>query len=99
MSAPKHTPGPWQVGHESVSKWSAGDVFAADGTNICAVCACPEEMFKPHEIADAHLIAAAPDMLAMLKTVDANFMRMGYAENSLARESVLAVIAKAEGRA
>lgn len=71
MSA-AHTPGTWIV-----KPWSAHDqdgaldacgfqVVAADGLEEVGIFSSATEGATEHETADLHLIAAAPDMLAVL---------------------------------
>ena len=98
--AAKHTPGPWLIG-------GARYVYAAgqDGANICAVGeprASTTVGYTPLELgskdneeayANARLIAAAPDMLALLKDLHSH----GYT-TSQDHDRVAAMIAKAEGR-
>jgi len=81
----KHTPGPWSIRQESV--WSVG----TDHEMSALVYGCTDE----EEEANAHLIAAAPDLLEALKE-----LRDWYRENvGLPACKANAAIAKAEGRA
>ena len=66
MNKPKFTPGPWWVLHEGSSEVSA----QADGTCICYLNfdPLPKEETKKH-LANACLIAAAPDMYAELERI------------------------------
>ena len=57
----KHTPGPWYV-----SGTNPPIVYARDGLDIICQCATMSEETRAHEMATAHLIAAAPDLLAAL---------------------------------
>lgn len=63
----KHTPGPWKV--ESDGR---GPYVVADG-EPCRICTIECKSFKtnggPQDWADAHLIAAAPDLLAALEAI------------------------------
>ena len=89
MSA-KHTPGPWE--------WNdATDIYdPRTGATICEFYRTPRE--GTVQMANARLIAAAPDMLEVLKQaliplVDAGFRDAGYIVPLLRK-----VIAKAEGK-
>lgn len=62
----KHTPGPWtpEIEHSGGVGWrvvSDASGYPNDGWNICA------SILGPDSKANAHLIAAAPDMLAALQ--------------------------------
>ena len=93
----KHTPGPWkQYGQE---------VFS-DDKNETFICNTPEWLDDPsydEQIANARLIAAAPELLAALKAMR---NRLAYAElidQELVRyvrdpqDDIIKAIAKAEG--
>jgi hypothetical protein len=90
MSETTHTPGPWVVEGDWVT-----DV-ATDG-NICEV-SMPSSEDEAEQAANAHLIAAAPDLLAALR----RFMDYGDVFQWSGKQSpysqALAAIAKAEGR-
>ena len=88
MSA-QHTPGPWKFGFESVDpEWA---IVTIEGGLIIA------NVNADHrQEANARLIAAAPDMLAVLKDVENALSVMGKETTGLLR--VRAAIAKAEGR-
>jgi len=57
MSDVKHTPGPWLVSDEYT-----GIVVDSNGLRVAAA-----YKDKPYEIYDAHLIAAAPELLKALE--------------------------------
>jgi hypothetical protein len=62
----KHTPGPWEAKetpHSSNQNFVVLDCAKPRNKRICAV-------YSDNEAADARLIAAAPDMLAMLEYLD-----------------------------
>lgn len=89
----KHTPGPWvpdQLGERRHILTKSGYVVAAIS---------PLYAYKKSHEANAALIAAAPDMLAMLKKVAAAEDRMP-GNNPIAglADEIRALIAKAEGR-
>jgi hypothetical protein len=96
----KHTPGPWEATDQ-------GDVVMGDDrATIIAWCGDAEdnpEMGEATMLANARLIAAAPDMLRALKDLtrfcDAVRVQVGMGKTQLARlEQARAAIAKAEGR-
>lgn len=62
MTHSKHTPGPWML-----NEGATGDLFisGADNTYVCEIGAPEEDSVLP----DAHLIAAAPDLLALLQEI------------------------------
>lgn len=72
----KHTPGPWTADGED-SDWEIN----FNGISIAEV----------YDEADARLIAAAPDMLAALEAVEADYIKADL------RVIVRAAIAKAKG--
>jgi len=85
----KHTPGPWKE-----ATWSGRVAIihdrADDGT-FDIVVACNDQA---PTLADARLIAAAPDLLAALQLI-ANFSNQDVSD--MVREIARAAIAKAEG--
>ena len=94
MSGATHTPGPWNV-----REWTCHartTVFVPDPShfsNLRVVAECVDE-------ADARLVAAAPDLLAALREIEAVVLRRGYTQRGAAEMADLAAaaIAKAEGR-
>jgi hypothetical protein len=99
----KHTKGPWHVGTGN----GEGSVFAdtgrtrleQGGTTLYSICSVTRGWNDGEDAANARLIAAAPDMLAMLHEVLAllnNPDADGTDANRVERE-ILAVIAKATG--
>ena len=77
----KHTPGPWQI--ENLTKAAEQSWFNVLDSRGFAVAEAVGDR------ATARLIAAAPDMLVMLKAFDAGFRDY---------QKLKVVIAKAEGR-
>lgn len=102
----EHTPGPWTNKEHSTFVWSVhgnvcacGDPHASGhvGYTECGV-GC---QWLGEAVANAHLIAAAPDMLAALKAlVDADNapLVMSDAHSVVLMDNVRAAIAKAEGK-
>jgi hypothetical protein len=91
---PKHTPGPWfakRAGDGRYFEWYVG----RDGGNCSIAEDITDPVTRDPSEANAHLIAAAPDLLEALK-----MMMEGGLEGptSQATETALAAIAKAEGR-
>ncbi len=97
MSAPKHTPGPWFY----VQEGSSGEFF---GCGVSGTKDGPEFIWfddsieAERDIANAHLIAAAPDMLEALKQLKENAPDQ-WVPASVVHAICDAAIAKAEGRA
>ena len=65
MSAPKHTPGPWAIletgcAHPTITNGIGVNVCTVSGTDMGYMLPAEEER------ANARLIAAAPELLAML---------------------------------
>lgn len=97
MSEVKHTPGPWQI--------NGSHIYSADPEREIIA-----QAQAPNLIANAHLIAAAPEMLEALKQV-ADLLRdhvveqtaragrvwSGERSNPMALNAAYAVIAKASG--
>jgi hypothetical protein len=92
---PKHTPGPWfakRAGGDGYFEWYVG----RDGENCSIAEDIADPMTRDPSEANAHLIAASPDLLESLK-----MMLEGGLEGPTpqAIDTALAAIAKAEGRA
>lgn len=89
----KHTPGPWAVGREVAIDYRPYHIVGADGGSLVAWCAGggpKRAVVGPEELANARLIAAAPDLYAALKAMLASEVGdLSAAE---------AAIAKAEGQ-
>ncbi len=75
----KHTPGPWKIG--ALESGQAA-VDGADGSEVTGFISIP----------DAHLIAAAPDLLAVLVDL------LPYLEDCRMADGAHAAIAKARGQ-
>lgn len=80
----KHTPGPWRYDHELDY---CGEIIASNGTSICSFTDEPSTN-------DARLIAAAPDLLAVLQELVKGLEAMGW-DTSTGKAH--ATIAKATG--
>lgn len=89
-----HTPGPWKVD-------AASYIRGPKGEHLAGVMSYSETVAKgplPQD-ANARLIAAAPDMLAMLKAANEAFFVRGTRQELLkALKDSKALIARAEGR-
>lgn len=98
----KHTPGPWTVEHHG-GPWhifGAGDTRV--GTYGTSVPAITEAEWATSQ-ANAHLIAAAPELYAALQAVDAEVRDIPSASGDVILPShvwdlVSAALAKAEAR-
>jgi hypothetical protein len=100
MSTQAHTPGPWRiesVGDETLEIWAhpriaVGQLYGQNGPNESDIVR-----------ANAHLIAAAPDMLAALKAAQQRLNESGTGEMGLidtihaVHALIVPAIAKAEG--
>jgi hypothetical protein len=82
-----HTPGPWEFDYE------AGEVSAPNGTVVLYPTMLPDEA---EEVANGHLVAAAPDLLAALEDC-VNRMRVMGVDPYWLEESE-AAIKKAKGQ-
>lgn len=90
-----HTPGPWIVDHDFPTEIRMDD---SNGEAVFALVAGVHvSNTEPEQaLADARLIAAAPEMLAALKAALADF---GDDYGGPTIDAMRAAIAKAEGRA
>lgn len=89
MSEQKHTPGPWTLAPCSHGGLilRRGDAIGRDTHIQSSLQILPE--------ADAHLIAAAPDLLQACKVA---FVALAAPEWGEVQDQIRAAIAKAEGR-
>lgn len=95
----KHTRGPWLVEMPDRDHWCSGASIIGDLPNDYIVADVRNHLsVKDQAEANAHLIAAAPEMLDALKGAEDALRVDGYDKNNLVRAAVLAAIAKAEGR-
>ena len=98
MTAAKHSPGPWKA-DLCLDGWGIHEVQRADGLSIARL-AQMQTAFAPDDqegIANALLIAAAPDLL---KALSAMLTHMGMDEdewNKPTFDQARAAIAKATG--
>ena len=92
----KHTPGPWEARYV-VSGYHR--IIAPNETE--PTCVCDTALWKDNDaavdMANAHLIAAAPDMLAALDTAAAAMEWTGLAKGK-AYQAVLDAMSKAKGQ-
>lgn len=86
----KHTPGPWYIDAKTIM------VIRASDSLIAMTAGLPDDELTQQELANARLIAAAPDLLAAL---EAMVIRYGWGHNEADPEMkhARAVIAKATG--
>ena len=90
MSKPKHTPGPWTANKRSIRSTE----------RAIASVHCPKEWPENHPtvLADAALIACAPELLEALKDARRWILQAIEDEGaSIMPEKLAAIIAKAEG--
>lgn len=94
-----HTPGPWKADTDRQVAGCNGDIAITRNGEMVAVAYVRSIGGKDETLPNAHLIAAAPEMLEMLRDV-AGYLRglkamTGRGADML--DAVNAVIAKAEG--
>ena len=83
-----HTPGPWRYDYES---GYCGEIIAANGSSVCSFDDEPNK-------ADAKLIAAAPELLAVLQSILERTKESGYLfKDSRELYAAKAAITKATG--
>ncbi len=70
MSKPKHTPGPWGHFPNGIGTQDTAPKIVHLGDELEIVALVPRDgnlMYEQDHVANAHLIAAAPDLLAALE--------------------------------
>ncbi len=106
-TSPKHTPGPWymRLSDNATPHIEHGDCLRGEiGMLKNRVCVMPSEIMHDYNsLANARLIAAAPEMLEALKALIAyqadNETEYLGMQQIVAYQRAKAAIAKAEGRA
>lgn len=86
----KHTPGPWTATHSCVIDPS-GEIVA------CCTTGSVRRGDDTEDYATAHLIAAAPDLLAALVEADKSLEEANYSPNGYIRTKIRAAVTKASG--
>ncbi len=76
MTEAKHTPGPWSI-YEHV----IGEVVSSDG-GLVAAASCPSTGKHEETLANARMIAAAPDLYEALANLSPRFERCCIASGS-----------------
>ena len=96
---PKHTPGPWQVSGGRRSDALYGHGVGPDGGGYVAMVTYSDRTAADHlaSLADARLIASAPEMLDALKAWSLDHSALGRLTVETAAK-MRAAISKAEGR-
>ena len=95
----KHTPGPWRIVRArgaSKAAINGAQIRTEAGLQIASITHVADKPISQKE-ADAHLIAAAPEMYEALREFLDEFTTSGPKRNA-AIEKCRAAIAKAEGR-
>ena len=99
----KHTPGPWKVG--KTSGWSGTEVKAIASIAWCAKASSyssswgdSQEISADEALANAHLVAAAPDLLDALEEYHRVANAVPYAQWTPAMHKAQDAIAKAKGK-
>ena len=97
----RHTPGPWHADHG----WVNADPQHSAGRECCVVAQIhsgPDCAPAEHADANAHVIAAAPDLLAAAKAVAALWAKHGLGdddnESTPVWDALQRAIARADGR-
>jgi len=91
----QHTPGPWTIGSRTDGGcWRVIDAPTWDAFAKVVIKMTDAKADSEQGLANARLIAAAPEMLEMLKRLDNSLESLGRSYRLQIRE----VIAKAEGR-
>lgn len=100
MNEPQHTPGPWIASTPPSSSLVTRQIRAEDGTHIADL-GCPMEARAGirQDIANARLIASAPDLLEALLvlTLTPGILAHIEAHDPKALNQARAAIAQAEG--
>ena len=104
MTKEKFTPGEWHIWKDNST---IPFIFDKDGYAIACMCgkqkdysviSCLEDYLEPEKVqANAHLIAAAPEMYALLKMISAPTTFMGAKTDEVLRTAIEAVLKKARG--
>ena len=103
----KHTPGPWRATRDQDSRGNHCWRIDAPSVSLLAVLTYQNAGARAEGIADAHLIAAAPDLLAALEAVLAHEgerdispigTELDSAELERAKNAARAAIARAKGK-
>ena len=89
----QHTPGPWNVGDDSPNDYE-GPIIDTRDRAVAVITIDHETESTPEDRANARLIAAAPELLAMLERVLDGVLRLP----PLDIEQALAAIIKATGK-
>ena len=104
MSKATHTKGPWHIGQGN----GEGSIFCESGrtrlesgeTTLYPVCDIVRGWDEAEDEANAHLIAAAPDLLAAARLANEELLALGAGSSgSPALRALWQAIAKAEGNA
>lgn len=106
MSEIKHTPGPWIVVESAKGPKNAAAWVCTIGNNhndpaVFSTVLDGDKFVFGDKLADARLIAAAPDLLEALKSLSASIFVPNderSPELTTALEMTISAIAKAEGR-
>jgi hypothetical protein len=102
MNKATHTKGPWHIGQGN----GEGSIFCesgrtrleSGGTTLYSVCDISHGWDEAEDQANAHLIAAAPDLLAAARLANEELLALGVGSSgSPALRALWEAIAKAEG--
>lgn len=99
MSKSSHTPGPWAVEDHDGKTWVVAYCGDDDPWFVCE----PEPFIGPGTTdrapANAHLIAAAPDLYAALERAETHLCDLNVRETEWPRPQIRAALRKARGEA
>lgn len=100
----KHTPGPWQQ-HDNVYPYGpsyAATVWGPEGPGHGLIADCRQSLLMYEAVANARLIAAAPELLAAIKRLmkrpECQCSHNANPGMAAAIDEAICAVAKAEGR-
>lgn len=93
-----HTPGPWEIASHPADSRPEEIVkrFPVDG-NTGLICELTHSLYREHQLANAKLIAAAPELLEACKAMKHYGIKGKMPDGRWAMDLVEAAIAKATG--
>ena len=97
MNYKQHTPGPWRVAHNAKLGWAG--ILTQEGDVIADIRVDAMDFRDPEQaVGDAHLIAAAPDLLAALEAAHGYLVTFGTDHGDRVRSICMRAILKAQGK-
>ena len=92
----QHTPAPWRVEHDEADVYVLMDALGGEEDDHLLVYAADRTEKPEQRLADARLIAAAPDLLRLLDEAVAA-LEAENTQTALLQDEIRAAIAKARG--